>query len=99
MKEYNLKIEAIKRETEQFVKLEQLTVGYSENDVRNIANESLRSEFKILKIEVTKKNKTRNKQHLIKPKQIDSKFNRCRMNLIIEDLTNEILKIEVNERK
>ena len=55
MKEYNLKIEAIKRETEQFVKLEQLTVGYSENDVRNIANESLRSEFKILKIEVNER--------------------------------------------
>lgn len=52
MKEYNLKIEAIKRETEQSVTIEQLTAGYSANDVRNIANESLRKEFEILKIEV-----------------------------------------------
>ena len=56
MKEYNLKIEAIKRETGQSVTIEIKTAGYSKNDVRNIANESLRSEFKILKIEVTKKN-------------------------------------------
>ncbi len=55
-KEYNLKIEAIKRETGQSVTIEIETAGYSENDVRNIANESLRSEFKILKIEVKKKN-------------------------------------------
>lgn len=55
MKEYNLKIEAIKKETGQFVELEQLTAGYSANDVRNIANESLRKEFKILKIEVNER--------------------------------------------
>lgn len=55
MKEYTLKIEAIKRETEQSVTIEQLTAGYSANDVRNIANESLRKEFEILKIVVNER--------------------------------------------
>ncbi len=55
MKEYNLKIEAIKRETGQSVTIEIETAGYSKNDVCNIANENLNNEFKILKIEVNER--------------------------------------------